>query len=84
MSVLPDADPTDRWDKELEERETILAIEFDLAIWLWTQHHANELAAQANAKKEAKMFEEMVPEWCKDFKDLFDKEQFNELPKEKL
>ncbi len=83
MFVLPDTDPTDRWYEELEEGETILAIKFDMAIRLRAQHHANELATKTNAKKEAKMFEEMVPEWCWDFKDLFDKEQFNELPKEK-
>ncbi len=29
------------------------------------------------------MFEEMVPEWCRDFKDLFNKEIFDELPEPK-
>ncbi len=29
------------------------------------------------------MFEEMVPEWCRDFKDLFNKESFDELPEPK-
>lgn len=83
MFVLPNADPTNRWDKELEEGETILAVGFNSAIQIRAQHHANELAAQANVKKAAKMFEEIVLEWCRDFRDLFDKEQFNELPKEK-
>ncbi len=29
---LPDADPYDKWDKELEEGDTILAISFEEAI----------------------------------------------------
>ncbi len=44
---------------------------------------ANDLAAKANAEKKTKMFEEMVPEWCRDFKDLFDKENFDKLPEPK-
>ncbi len=71
--VLPDADPDDKWDKELEEGETILAIDFTQAI-LMCAHHANDLAAKANADKKTKMFEEMVPDWCRDFNDLFDKD----------
>ncbi len=44
------------------------------------QHMANDLAAKANAEKKAKTFEEMVPDWCRDYKDLFDKDNFDELP----
>ncbi len=47
------------------------------------RHVANDLAAKANAEKKAKTFEEIVPEWCQDFKDLFDKENFDELPEPK-
>ncbi len=43
-------------------------------------HHANELAAAANADKLKKTFEEMVPEHYCSFRDLFAKESFNELP----
>ncbi len=43
-------------------------------------HHANDLAAAANAEKPKKMFEEMVPEEYRSFRDLFSKENFNEMP----
>ncbi len=49
--VLPDADPDDNWDEELEERETILAVDFMQAILIHA-HHANDLAAKANAEEE--------------------------------
>ncbi len=42
--VLPDADPDNKWDEELEEGETILTIDFTQAI-LIRAHHANDLAA---------------------------------------
>ncbi len=73
--VLPDADPDDKWDEDLEEGETILTIDFTQAI-LIRAHHANDLATKASKGKEAKTFEEMVPEWCRDFADLFEKENF--------
>ncbi len=72
--VLPDTDPDDKWDKELEEGETILAIDFMQAI-LMRAHHTNDLAAKANADKKSQTFEEMVPDWCRDF---------NELPEPKM
>ncbi len=81
--VLPDADPNDKWDRELEEGETILAIDFMQAI-LIRAHHANDLATNANAEKKTKMFEEMVPDWCRDFNNLFDKDNFDELPEPKM
>ncbi len=56
-----------------------LAIDFTQAI-LVCAHHANDLAAKANEGKEAKTFEEMVPEWCRDFADLFEKKNFDKLP----
>ncbi len=81
---LPDADPYDKWDEELEEGDTILAISFEEAIHIRVMWHvANNLAAKANAEKKTKTFEEMIPEWCRDFKDLFDKENFDELPEPK-
>ncbi|SJL15094.1 uncharacterized protein ARMOST_18576 [Armillaria ostoyae] len=76
--VLPDADPDDEW--ELEEGETILAIDFEEAIEIRAVHKANELAAKANEEKEKKTFEQMVPESYRDFKDLFSKENFDDLP----
>ncbi len=80
--VLPDADPDNKWDEELKEGDTILTIDFMQAI-LICAHHANDLAAAANADKRNKTFEEIVPEWCRDFSDLFDKDSFNELPEPK-
>ncbi len=80
--VLPNADPEDKWDKELEEGETILAVDFMQAI-LICAHHANDLAVKANAEKKTKMFKEMVPDWCRDFNDLFNKDNFDELPEPK-
>ncbi len=81
---LPDADPYDKWDEELEEGDSILAISFEEAIHVRTMRHvANDLAAKANMEKKAKTFKEMVPEWCRDFKDLFDKKNFDELPEPK-
>ncbi len=77
--MLPDADPDDKWDEELEEGDTILVIDFTQAILIHA-HHANDLAAKANEGKEAKTFEEMVPEWCRDFADLFEKKNFDKLP----
>ncbi len=60
--VLPDADPDNHWDKELEEGDTILAVQMDEELIIRSVHHANELAAAVNADKPKKTFEEMVPE----------------------
>ncbi len=82
--VLPDVDPYDKWDKELEEGEMILVIDFKEAIRIRVMHHiANDLAAKANADKKTKTFEEMILDWCRDFKDLFNKDNFDELPEPK-
>ncbi len=70
--MLPDADPDDKWDEELEEGETILTIDFTQAILIRT-HHVNDLATKASEGKKAKTFEEMVLEWCRDFANLFEK-----------
>ncbi len=43
----------------------------------------NDLAAKANADKKSKTFKEMVPDWCRDFNNLFDKDNFDELPEPK-
>ncbi len=46
-------------------------------------HHANELAAATNAEKPKKTFKEMVPTHYHSFRNLFSKENFDELPKQK-
>ncbi len=78
--ILPDNDPDDRWDEELEAGNTILAVRMDEELIICSVHHANELAAAANTDKPKKTFEEMVPEHYRSFRDLFAKESFDELP----
>ncbi|SJL10435.1 uncharacterized protein ARMOST_13821 [Armillaria ostoyae] len=80
---LPDADPDDRWDEELEDGDTILAVNMEEEIVIRAMHHANDLAAAANAEKPTKTFEEMVPPDYRSFRDLFSKENFDELPERK-
>ncbi|SJL18813.1 uncharacterized protein ARMOST_22414 [Armillaria ostoyae] len=80
---LPDADPDDRWDEELEDGDTILAINMEEELVIRAVHHANDLAATANADKPQKTFEEMVPPDYRSFHDLFSKENFDELPERK-
>ncbi len=81
--ILPNADPDNCWDEELEEGDTILAVRMDEELIIHSVHHTNELAATANADKPKKMFEEMVPEDYHSFRDLFSKENFDELPERK-
>ncbi|SJL15735.1 uncharacterized protein ARMOST_19240 [Armillaria ostoyae] len=80
---LPDADPDDRWDKELEDGDTILTVNMEEELVIRAVHHANDLAAAANAEKPQKTFEEMVPPDYRSFRDLFSKENFDELPERK-
>ncbi len=76
---LPDADPDNCWDEELEDGDTILAVCMDEELVICAMHHVNELAAVANVDKPKKTFEELVPEHYRSFHDLFSKENFNEL-----
>ncbi|SJL13289.1 uncharacterized protein ARMOST_16729 [Armillaria ostoyae] len=80
---LPDANPDDRWDEELEEGDTILAVNMEEELVIRAVHHANDLAAAANAEKPQKTFEEMVPSDYRSFRDLFSKENFDKLPERK-
>ncbi len=79
----PDADPNDRWDEELEEGDTILAVKTEEELIIRAVHHANELAVVANTDKLKKTFEEMVPPHYHSFYDLFSKENFDKLPDRK-
>ncbi len=78
--ALPNADPDNCWDEELEEGDTILAVRMEEELVIRAMQHANDLAATANAEKQKKTFEEMVPEHYHSFRDLFAKENFDELP----
>ncbi|SJK98252.1 uncharacterized protein ARMOST_01513 [Armillaria ostoyae] len=80
---LPDADPDDRWDEELEDEDTILAVNMEEELVIRAVHHANDLAAAAHAEKPIKTFKEMVPSDYRSFRDLFSKENFDELPERK-
>ncbi len=80
---LPDSDPDDKWDEELKEGDTILAVSMEEELVIWAMHHANDLATTANAEKPKKSFVEMVPEHYHSFRDLFSKENFDELPERK-
>ncbi len=73
---------TTRGTRSWRRGETILTIDFMQAI-LICAHHVNDLAVKANADKESKMFKEMVPDWCRDFNNLFNKDNFDELPEPK-
>ncbi|SJL18203.1 uncharacterized protein ARMOST_21781 [Armillaria ostoyae] len=80
---LPNADPDNRWDEELEDGDMILAINMEEELVIRAVHHANDLAAAAHTDKPKKTFEEMVPpDYCS-FHDLFSKENFDELPERK-
>ncbi len=78
--VLSDADPDDRWDEELEEGDTILAVRMEEELIIRAVHHANNLIAAAHTEKPKLTFEEMVPEHYHSFQDLFSKENFDKLP----
>ncbi|SJL14064.1 uncharacterized protein ARMOST_17517 [Armillaria ostoyae] len=80
---LPDAGPDDHWDEELEDGDTILAVNMEEELTIRAMHHANDLAAAAHAEKPTKTFEEMVPPDYRSFRDLFSKENFDELPERK-
>ncbi len=80
---LPNANPNDKWDEELEDGDTILAIGMEEELVICTMHHTNKLATAANAKKPKKTFEDMVPAHYQSFHDLFSKENFDELPERK-
>ncbi|SJL09284.1 uncharacterized protein ARMOST_12661 [Armillaria ostoyae] len=80
---LPDADPDDHWDEELEDGDTILAVNIEEELVIRAVHHANDLAAATNTDKPKKTFEEMVPPDYRSFHDLFSKENFDKLPKRK-
>ncbi|SJL15199.1 uncharacterized protein ARMOST_18685 [Armillaria ostoyae] len=80
---LPDPDPNNHWDEELKDGDTILAVNMEEELVIRAVHHANDLAATANAEKPMKTFEEMVPPDYRSFRDLFSKENFDELPERK-
>ncbi|SJL16405.1 related to TY3B TY3B protein [Armillaria ostoyae] len=61
----------------------ILAVNMEKEIEMRAIHHANDLTAATHAEKPTKTFEEMVPPDYRSFRDLFSKENFDELPDRK-
>jgi hypothetical protein len=45
---------------------------------------STELASKANMEKKKKTFNEMVPEWLHDYRSVFKKEEFDEMPPHRL
>ncbi len=80
---LPNSNPDDKWDEELEDGDIIIAVHMEEELVICAMHHANELAAATNAEKLKKIFKELVPEHYQSFHDLFSKENFDELPERK-
>ena len=77
---LPDLIPVD--DKEEyvgyeKEEEQLFRIDVESYIWAT---RSTDLAAEANKEKQKQTFEAVVPEHYHKFKDVFDKESFDELP----
>ena len=45
-----------------------------------TQTKATEIAIEETKKRRSKTFEEMIPEWHHDYREVFKAEKFNEMP----
>ena len=45
-----------------------------------TQTKATEIAVEEVKKRKSKSFEEMVPEWLHNYREVFEVEQFDKLP----
>jgi len=45
-----------------------------------TINKSTEIASKVNAEKKKKTFEEMVPRWLMDYRSVFEKEDFDEMP----
>src|SRR5277367_4208756 len=67
--------------QDLENRDRLLLIDPTPAIQIRASTNiAMELAIKANEKKDKKPWKETVPEYLHDFADVFEKQEFDELP----
>ncbi len=66
--------------KSSKRGDTILAVKMEEKLIIRAIHHANDLVATTNTDKPKQTFEEMVPPEYHSFRDLFSKENFDELP----
>ena len=72
----------DEDDEDEKEVESERIFQLDIESYLRSTHSnlATELAIKAGAAKQKQTFEEVVPETYHEYKDVFDKENFDELP----
>jgi hypothetical protein len=78
-TLIPEDDKDDHVGYEKEE-ERLFHIDIDSYI----QATSTELAAEAHKSKQPQTFEDVVPHHYHQFKDVFDKESFDELPPRQL
>lgn len=70
-------------DKLLEEGECLLAIDMEELMQIRTFQMLSSKLAEANASKEKKSFEQMVPQIYHNYQDVFEKDLFDKfLPKQ--
>ena len=67
-------------DKKGVESERIFQLDIESYLRSTHSNLATELAIKAGAAKQKQMFEEVVPETYHKYKDIFNKENFDELP----
>ena len=77
----PESDDPESEDPEIEEGDRILMVDMHREIQIRTfQTKSSKVSEQQSKKGPSKTFEEAVPGKYHDFKDLFDKENFDEMP----
>ncbi|ESK92067.1 pro-pol protein [Moniliophthora roreri MCA 2997] len=68
-------------DDEIEPGDWILMIDIEHEIQIRARENVSTgIAIEAGKKEKDKSFEEIVPEHYRDFKDIFDKKEFDSLP----
>ena len=77
---LPDLIPVEDEEEDVgyeKDKEQLFRIDVEAYI---RATKSTDLAAKANKEKQKQTFEDVVPDHYHDFKDVFDKESFDELP----
>jgi hypothetical protein len=83
LDIEEDEDATSEEDTDnlLEDGDHLLLVDPTPSIQIRAStNKAMELAIKANEKKEKKPWKETVPDYLHDFADVFDKQDFDELP----
>ena len=77
----PESDDPEPEDPEIEEGERLLMVDMHEEIKIRAfQTKAGKVSEEQSKKEKTKPFEEAVPRKYHEFKDLFDKESFDEMP----